>query len=78
MKRLIPQVMLFTFIFHLTGCSQEKVIKLPQPQTSGGMPLMEALMKRGTSREFSSKELDLQTLSNLLWAANGINRPEDG
>lgn len=78
MKRLFPQVLLFTFIFHFTGCSQEKVIKLPQPQTSGGMPLMEALMKRSTSREFSPKELELQTLSNLLWAANGINRPEDG
>ena len=35
MKRLFPQVLLFTFIFHFTGCSQEKVIKLPQPQTSG-------------------------------------------
>ncbi len=78
MKRLFPQVLLFTFIFHFTGCSQEKLIKLPQPQTSGGMPLMEALMKRSTSREFSPKELKLQTLSNLLWAANGINRPEDG
>lgn len=38
---------------------------------------MDALANRQTSREYSSKELDLQTLSNLLWAANGINRPDD-
>lgn len=39
---------------------------------------MEALSNRKTSRDFASKELDLQMLSNLLWAANGINRAEDG
>jgi len=78
MKRLLPQILILTLMFHVTGCSQEKSIKLPQPQMDGGMPLMEALSKRTTSRAFSDKELDLQTLSNLLWAANGINRPNDG
>ncbi|HPF93994.1 MAG TPA: nitroreductase family protein, partial [Tenuifilaceae bacterium] len=78
MKRLLPQILILTLMFHVTGCSQEKSIKLPQPQMDGGMPLMEALSKRTTSRVFSEKELDLQTLSNLLWAANGINRPSDG
>ncbi len=38
---------------------------------------MEALSKRKTSRSYSQKELDLQTLSNLLWAAFGINREAD-
>jgi SagB-type dehydrogenase family enzyme len=54
------------------------MIKLPEPQKTGGMPLMDALAQRKTSRAFSPKELDLQTLSNLLWAANGINRPDNG
>ena len=49
-------------------------IKLPAPKTKGGMPLMEALQKRVTSREFSDKMLSDQQLSDLLWAANGINR----
>ena len=49
-------------------------IKLPAPNTNGGMPLMEALQKRVTSREFSDKMLSDQQLSDLLWAANGINR----
>lgn len=38
---------------------------------------MEALSKRKTSREYSTRELDLQTLSNLLWAAFGVTR-DDG
>ncbi len=52
-------------------------IKLPAPNKKGGMPLMEALNNRSSSRSFSSEELDNQTLSNLLWAAWGVNR-EDG
>lgn len=49
-------------------------IQLPEAQTEGGMPLMEALKNRKTDRFFSNVPLDEQTLSNLLWAANGINR----
>lgn len=78
MKKFLPQTFIFMLIFHLTACGQGGNIQLPQPETSGGMPLMEALANRSTSRDFSPKELDLQTLSNLLWAANGINRPEEG
>ena len=37
---------------------------------------MQALKERKSVREFSDKEIDLQTLSNLLWAANGVNRPD--
>jgi len=51
-------------------------IKLPVPQVKGGKPLMEALSERKTSREFSSQELPLQVLSDMLWAANGINRAQ--
>lgn len=51
-------------------------IKLPEPQKTGGMPLMEALAKRSTSRSFDSKDLTNQQISNLLWAAFGINRPD--
>jgi nitroreductase len=53
-------------------------IELPPPQTGGGMPLMQALKQRQSRREFSTKELSLQTLSDLLWAAAGVNRPDTG
>ncbi|MDR0368224.1 MAG: SagB/ThcOx family dehydrogenase [Bacteroidales bacterium] len=49
-------------------------IELPAPEKTGGKPLMEALSDRQSTREFSDKELDLQTLSNLLWSAYGFNR----
>jgi nitroreductase len=52
-----------------------KSIQLPKPQTDGGRPLMQVLKDRKTTREFSSEKLPLQVLSNLLWAAFGINRP---
>ena len=55
-----------------------KPIKLPAPQTSGGKTLMQALAERKSTREFSSERLPLQALSDLLWAANGINRPGSG
>jgi SagB-type dehydrogenase family enzyme len=39
---------------------------------------MQVLKARRTSREFSDQELSLQVLSDMLWAAFGINRPESG
>lgn len=48
---------------------------LPAPSKEGGMPLMQALSLRRSTREFSPRPLPAQVLSNLLWAAYGINRP---
>ncbi len=53
-------------------------VTLPPPQTDGGMPLMKALKLRASSRAFAPDPLAPQTLSNLLWAAWGINRPQEG
>jgi hypothetical protein len=52
-------------------------IQLPQPQITAGMPLMQALAQRKTTRAFLDQPLPLQTLSNLLWAAFGVNRPRE-
>jgi hypothetical protein len=49
-------------------------IMLPEPEKDCGKSLLEALQMRKTSRNISPKELPLQTLSNLFWAAFGINR----
>lgn len=62
-----------------TGLAQETgAIKLPPPETAGGMPLMQALKARHSTREFGSQPLPPQLLSNLLWAASGVNRPASG
>jgi len=76
-------VKILILIFFLTGytlsVAQElKNIQLPKPQTEIGKPLMQVLKLRSTGRNFDSKPLPIQELSNLLWAANGVNRPETG
>ena len=53
-------------------------VQLPPPQKEIGKQLMQALALRHSSREFDTKPLPLQDLSNLLWAADGINRTESG
>ncbi|MGB9893182.1 MAG: SagB/ThcOx family dehydrogenase [Candidatus Saccharicenans sp.] len=68
----------FVFSASLVSAQETQVIKLPAPQTEGGKPLMECLKARQSNREFRPEKLPLQTLSNLLWAAYGINRPDSG
>ena len=55
-----------------------KPIQLLAPQLDGGRPLMQVLKDRRSTRSYSPKEIPLQILSNLLWAAVGINRPHIG
>jgi hypothetical protein len=52
-------------------------IKLPPPQTDGGKPLMQALKLRQSTRGNFGPDvkLSMQAISNLLWAADGVNRP---
>jgi SagB-type dehydrogenase family enzyme len=67
-------LLILSLLFNIPVIAQSKSVPLPQPARTGGMPLMEALDKRCSTREFVSQELSEQTLSNLLWAAWGINR----
>ena len=72
MQRVIAS--LFATLIASTVLAQD--IDLPAPQKSGGMPLMDALAKRSTGREFDSRDLSPGQLSSLLWACFGINRPD--
>jgi len=63
-------LMLSTGLF----AGEENIIPLPEPEKTGGMPLMEALNQRHSGRSFQDKALTDQILSNLLWAAFGVNR----
>ncbi len=82
------------FIFALSACicllfplslmAAEESTAIPQeivlssPDTSGGMPLNQALSKRHSVREFTEQEIGWDDLSQILWAADGITRPESG
>jgi len=76
-RRLLMSA-LFGLACSFAFAEQQNFQQLPPPQTSGGKPLMQALRDRSTSREYKSTALPPQVLSNLLWAAFGINRPKTG
>ncbi|MEI6810131.1 MAG: nitroreductase family protein, partial [bacterium] len=53
-------------------------VALPAPRMEGGKPLMQTLKERQTSRVFGAEKLPVRVVSDLLWAAAGINRPDSG
>jgi nitroreductase len=55
--------------------SASKIKDLPPPRASGGGPLIDALKLRRSIREYSDRALPPQVLSDVLWAAFGVNRP---
>ena len=61
-------------LFVVTLSAQD--ITLPKPVITGGKPLMQVLNDRATNRNIAEKPLSMAQLSNLLWAATGVNRPD--
>jgi hypothetical protein len=81
MNRVICRSLIFaaTLVF-MTGCLLAQdlpTIKLKEPNKKRGLPYMEALSVKASAVQWSDKELSLEDLSDLLWAANGINRPAE-
>ncbi len=72
MKKLIY---IIVFLFTVINISAQD-IQLPAPNKKGGKPLMEALSDRSSNRVFANAALSNQQLSDLLWAAWGINRTD--
>lgn len=68
--------MFFMINASFTMAAENEVIKLPDPQTEGGMPLMKALsLRKSTRGNFGpDTKLSMQQMSNMLWAACGVNR----
>jgi nitroreductase len=54
-----------------------QAIKLNPPNLKRGLPFMETLSVRASAREYAERDLSLQDLSDLLWAADGVNRPAE-
>lgn len=83
-KNIIFLLLLMIGVMAFAGnsFSQDKqamsVIQLPAPRMEGGKPLLQALKERQSNRDFSDRVLTDQVLSEVLWAAFGINRPESG
>lgn len=72
------QLLVMCLFVSVAAFAAEKVIKLPKPNMNRSGAVMKALAERHSTREFSAKALTPADLSDLLWAANGVNRPADG
>lgn len=80
MKRILWRLTALVLALSCSMCAMgqqaPKVIKLNTPTFTEGMGLMEALKNRKSSSGFTNKEIPLQDISNLMWAALGVNRPD--
>ncbi|MDR3590621.1 MAG: SagB/ThcOx family dehydrogenase [Negativicutes bacterium] len=74
---LLSFVLMMTLVMNTASAQDFTTIKLSPPETDKGKPLMQVFQERQSGREFANRNLELQDLSNLLWAAYGINR-QDG
>lgn len=72
----------YFLIFLCTGFSSiaqpDTIIKLPAPDLNRGEPVMKALTNRSSTTYMDTRHMSLNDISDILWAANGINRPESG
>jgi SagB-type dehydrogenase family enzyme len=77
MKIMLSLVMALWFaLANLTAGFGAEAIKLPAPATKGTMSVEEALQNRRSTKLFANRSLDLAQISQLLWAADGINNPQ--
>lgn len=81
LRRIFLIIPILLILFSIPGSltAQElKAIQLVKPQMDSGRLLMHVLKDRKSSREFSNRKLPIRVLSNLLWSACGVNRPDSG
>jgi SagB-type dehydrogenase family enzyme len=78
MKKILLSVAIILCFISSAAAADLSPIKLLPPDLKGGKTLMQSLQERKTSRSFSTKKLPLEVLSNLMWAACGINRQDSG
>jgi SagB-type dehydrogenase family enzyme len=74
MKKIIFTLTLALMTLSNVYSQELQAIKLNEPGKSRGSAVMKALSDRHSDREFDTKDISLQDLSDLLWAANGVNR----
>jgi SagB-type dehydrogenase family enzyme len=77
----MKKIIILTWLTILTSslfAQGTKTIVLNPPDITRGLPVLKALSLRASAKEFDTTRINLQDLSDLLWASNGVNRPEIG
>ena len=76
MKAIVMTIVLATLAIGSAEAADGARIALPPRAAAGGMDVVTALEQRQTTREFAPTGLTMADISALLWAANGVNRPD--
>lgn len=76
MKKIWAILTTWLFLFSLNA-QQLNPVKLNTPNKNRGTAIMKALSDRKSATEYTDKMLSHEDLSDLFWAANGINRPAE-
>jgi SagB-type dehydrogenase family enzyme len=69
---IVGLVTLAVVVVALEKDDAPQAIKLSEPRTDGGIPLDKALKERRSIRDFGGDGLNLDEVSQLLWAAQGV------
>ncbi len=77
MRKIVLMIVVIAYSC-ISNAQDITTIKLRTPDMNRGSNIMKALAERKSTGEYSDKMLTHEDLSDLLWAANGINRPENG
>lgn len=75
--KMKKQILIISLMLFSTAVFSQEILHLNPPSDDRGVSVMQALSLRSSTAEFNSAELELDDLSDLLWAANGINRPDE-
>ncbi len=75
-RHIILSVLLVCLIVNIPVSSQAKDIVLEKPKSNINLDLITAFQLRKSTKSFSTKEISFEDLSTILWAANGVNRPD--
>jgi SagB-type dehydrogenase family enzyme len=74
--KIMSFISVMFFLVATMNAQDVKQIKLPAPDKTKGSTIMKAFNDRHSDRTYAPEKLSQQDLSDLLWAANGINRPD--
>lgn len=76
MKKLLALLLTLTVMTLSSNATDTKRIRLNAPQTDRGLSVMQAFNNRHSERQWADSLVTMQDLSDLLWAADGVNRPD--
>ena len=77
MKKLILFLLVIVNALSFLQAQELESVKLKTPDKERGLTVMQAMSVRASVRDWSDRKISLHDLSDLLWAANGVNRPDE-